>query len=49
MFAGLQHDPGTSAAHTLAEHGARARKVPAFLMQSQLVEAMQVPFMQHLP
>jgi hypothetical protein len=49
LFAGLQHAPGTSAAHTVAEQGESPRNVPAFLMQSQLVDAMQVPFMQHLP
>ncbi len=49
LFAGLQHAPGTSAAHTLAEQGFSPSHVPAFLMQSQLVAAMHVPFMQHLP
>ncbi len=49
LLAGLQHDPGTSAAHTVAEQGESPSHVPAFLMQSQLVAAMQVPFMQHLP
>jgi hypothetical protein len=49
LFAGLQHAPGTSSAQAVALHAPSPRNHPAFLMQSQLVEAMQLPFRQHLP
>jgi hypothetical protein len=49
LLAGLQHAPGSCVAHTLAEQTLKPSHVPAFLMQSQLVAAMQLPFRQHLP
>lgn len=49
LLAGSQHAPSIWFEQLAVPHALKPSQVPAFLMQSQLVEAMQFWFMQHLP